>query len=211
MTTRPRVVVADPQPLVAEAIERLLTPECAIVGRACDTVGLVQIVEDRHPDVAIVDVATPPVNGLEAGRQVRLIDPGVKVVIITGDDSPELAAHAVQSGASGYLLKRCDGSELLWAIREVVETRTYVTPLISNRMAQSVIYTSPAERLVAQLTQRQRQVLQLLANGKSMKEAATILGVTARTIAFHKYRMMDQLHIATSAELIRVACEGHVV
>jgi DNA-binding NarL/FixJ family response regulator len=211
LSSRPRVVIADPQPLVAEAIERLLTPECAIVGRASDGQMLLNIIETRHPDIAVIDVAMPLLNGLDAGRLAKQIDRALRVVIVTANENPDLAAHAVQSFASAYLLKRCPASELLWAIREVMQKRTYVTPLIAQGMAQSPMYTAPAEQLVARLTQRQRQVLQLLAQGKSMKEAGNVLGITARTVAFHKYRMMEQLQIGTSAELIKVAYQGHVI
>ena len=108
------------------------------------------------------------------------------------------------------MLKRCAGEELMRAIREVIQQRTYVTPLITNGMVHSLMHP-PIERLTAKLTSRQRQVLQLLAEGKSMKEAADILSITARTVAFHKYRMMARLKITSSAELIRVAFECHVV
>jgi DNA-binding NarL/FixJ family response regulator len=207
----PRVVIADPQPLVAEALETLLAHECAIVGHVSDGRALLQMVEAARPDVAVMDVALPLLNGLEAGQQARHIDPSLKIVIVTANEDPDVAAHALRVCASAYVLKRGAASELMRAIHEVMQQRTYVTPLITGGMVHSLMHGSLADRITAKLTTRQREVLQLLAEGKSMKEAADILGITARTVAFHKYRMMEQLKIHSSAELIRVAYEGHVV
>jgi len=211
MTHEPRVVIADAQTLMAEALEKLLSSECVIVGRVSDGHALLEVVASQHPDVAIIDVALPLLNGLEAGSRARQIDRNLKIVIVTGNEDPDLAAHAIRVCASAFLLKRCDGSELLRAIDEVMQHRTYVTPLIAGGMVRSLLHTPPAETATDQLTSRQREVLQLLAEGKSMKEAGSILGITARTVAFHKYRMMEQLKITTSAELIRAAFRGHVV
>ena len=206
MLSRPRVVIADPQPLVAEAFETLLAAECAIVGRASDGHEFLHIVREQRPNVAVVDVALPVLNGIDAGSQAKQIDRSLKIVIVTANEDPDLAARAIQSCASAYVLKRCAGSELVRAIREVMRERTYVTPLITDGMVQSLMQPRHDE-----LTARQREVLQLLAEGKSMKEAASILGITARTVAFHKYRMMEQLKVHSSAELIRIAFQRHVV
>jgi DNA-binding NarL/FixJ family response regulator len=211
MTPAPRVVIADSQALMAEALEKLLAAECVIVGRVSDGLALLEIVQTEHPDVAVIDVALPLLNGLDAGSQAKQIDRALKIVVVTANEDPDLAAHAIRGCASAFLLKRCAGSELMKAIREVMQQRTYVTPLIAGGMVQSLMHTSLSDKSAEQLTSRQRQVLQLLAEGKSMKEAGSILGITARTVAFHKYRMMEQLKITTSAELIRVAFQGHVV
>jgi DNA-binding NarL/FixJ family response regulator len=211
MTPVPRVVIADAQALMAEALEKLLAPECVIVGRAYDGHALLEIVEAQRPDVAVIDVALPLLNGLDAGSQARAIHRSLKIVIVTANENPSLAAHAIRVGASAFLLKRCDGAELIRAIREVMQHRTYVTPLIAGDVVHSLMHTSLDDKSADQLTRRQRQVLQLLAEGKSMKEAGSILGITARTVAFHKYRMMEQLKITTSAELFRVAFQDHVV
>ena len=211
MTPGPRVVIADPQALMAEALEKLLAAECVIVGRVSDGLALLEIVQTEHPDVAVIEVALPLLNGLDAGSQAKQIDRALKIVVVTANEDPDLAAHAIRACASAFLLKRCAGSELMKAIREVMQQRTYVTPLIAGGMVRSLMHTPPGDNAAEQLTNRQRQVLQLLAEGKSMKEAGSILGITARTIAFHKYRMMEQLKISTSAELIRVAFQGHVV
>ncbi len=211
MTPIPRVVIADAQVLMAEALEKLLAPECAIVGRAYNGHALLEIVEAQRPDVAVIDVTLPLLNGLDAGSQARLIHRSLKIVIVTANDDPALAAHAIRAGAAAFLLKRCDGAELIRAIREVMQHRTYVTPLMAGDVVHSLMHTSFDDKSADQLTRRQRQVLQLLAEGKSMKEAGSILGITARTVAFHKYRMMEQLRITTSAELFRVAFQDHVV
>jgi DNA-binding NarL/FixJ family response regulator len=211
MTPGPRVVIADPQALMAEALEKLLAPECVIVGRVSDGLALLEIVQTEHPDVAVVDVALPLLNGLDAGSQAKQIDRALKIVVVTANEDPDLAARAMRACASAFLLKRCAGAELMKAIREVMQQRTYVTPLIAGGIVQSLMHAPLGDKSAEQLTSRQRQVLQLLAEGKSMKEAGSILGITARTVAFHKYRMMEQLKITTSAELIRVAFQGHVV
>jgi DNA-binding NarL/FixJ family response regulator len=208
---RPRIVVADAQPLVAEALETLLAHDCTIVGHVSDGRALLKIIEARHPDVAIMDVTLPLLNGLEATRQALHLDRSLRIVIVTANEDPDLAAQALRAGASAYLLKRCAGAELMRAIHEVMEHRTYVTPLITTGIVHALSYGHVIDQMTAKLTTRQREVLQLLAEGKSMKEAADILGITARTVAFHKYRMMAQLKITSSAELIRVAYEGHVV
>ena len=205
MTTGPRVVIADAQQLMAEALEKLLDVEFAVVGHASDGHALLEMVQERRPDVAVIDVALPLLNGLDAGSQAKRIDRSLKVVIVTGNEDPDLAAQAIRACASGFLLKRCAGCELIRAIREVLQHRTYVTPLITEGMVNSLIRSSGGDGLMNELTSRQRQVLQLLAEGKSMKQAGSVLGITARTVAFHKYRMMQQLHVTTSAELIRVA------
>jgi len=208
---RPRIVIADAQPLVAEALETLLAPECAIVGHACDGRALLRLIAAKHPAVAVMDVTLPLLNGLDAGRQAMHDDPSLKIVIVTANEDPDVAAEALRSGASAYVLKRCAGSELMRAIREVIQQRTYVTPFITDGMVHSLMNGRDAEEIRSKLTTRQREVMQLLAEGKSMKQAADILGITARTVAFHKYRMMAQLKITSSAELIRLAFQGHVV
>jgi DNA-binding NarL/FixJ family response regulator len=210
MIAKPRIVIADPQVLVAEALETLLASECTILTRVTDGPSLLEVVRERHPDVAVVDVALPLLNGLDAARLAKDIDPSLKVVIVTANESRELEVSALQSGAAAYVLKRCASAELLVAIREALQDRIYVTPLVESGISPSSAFL-PADLLTDRLTLRQRQVLQLLVQGKSMKEAAHALGITARTVAFHKYRMMSQLRVRSSAELIRVACQGHVV
>ncbi len=211
MISKPRIVIADSQVLVGEALETLLAAECTIVARVTDGHALLQAVREQHPAVAVVDIALPVLNGLDAARISRHIDGSLKIVIVTAIEQPELAVSALQSGAAAFVLKRCASNELLTAIREVLQNRTYITPLVEKALTTGGTAAMPADLLAERLTSRQRQVLQLLVQGKSMKEAAHALGITARTVAFHKYRMMSHLHVRTSAELIRVACQGRVV
>lgn len=207
---KPRLVIADDHILLAEAFEKLLAPECDTVGKVGDGRAMLQVIRELHPDVAVLDIAMPILNGIDASRQAKQIDPSIRLVFVTVSEDPELAAEAFRAGASAYLLKRSAGAELLGAIREVMKRRSYVTPLIAEGMVQALMDPSPS-KMTHELTLRQREVLQLLAEGKSMKEAASILSVEPRTVAFHKYRMMDQLGIKTSAELILFAARQHLV
>ena len=207
---KPRVIVADDHTLLAEAFEKLLSPECDVVARVADGRALVNAVREHHPDVVVLDLAMPLLNGLEAARQIKQFDRAIKLVFVTMNEDPDLAAEAFRVGGSAYLLKRSAGSELLTAIREAMKHRSYVTPLVTEGMLGSLMHAT-TESPSRQLTSRQREVLQLLAEGKSMKEVASILNVTARTVAFHKYRMMEQLKIRTNAEFIQYAIRHHLL
>ncbi len=153
----------------------------------------------------------PLLNGLDAARQIKQTMPGVKLVFLTMNENPDLASEAFRAGASGYLLKTSAASELTKAIEEALCGRSYVTPLITRGMVESLIGRPGDQRDGAKLTPRQREVLQLLAEGRTMKEAARILDVTPRTVAFHKYRMMERLHLKTNADLIQFAIREGVV
>lgn len=192
------------------AFERLLSSECEVVGQAADGRALVALAERLRPDVIVLDISMPLLNGLEAGRQIKQRLPDVKLVFLTMNEDPELAAEAFRCGASGYVLKSSAASELATAIREVTQGRSYVTPLITGELLGSLLRpeASSSSRV---LTPRQREVLQLLAEGKSMKEVAAMLNLTPRTVAFHKYRMMEQLKVTSTAELVRYAVKHHIV
>ena len=192
VTSKPRVLIADDHTLVVEALETLLAPMCEIVGRVADGRALLAAVREHHPDLVVIDIGMPLLNGLDAARQVRQIDPSIRLVFVTMNEDPDLAAEAFRAGASAYLLKRSAGSELLAAIREVMNGRSYMTPLVTDGVVHALMHAPEAGKPAHELTIRQREVLQLLAEGKSMKEAASILSVAARTVAFHKYRMMAQ-------------------
>jgi len=206
----PRVLLADDHNLLLGAFEKLLAPECEIVGTASDGRTLVVEAQRLKPDVVVLDIAMPLLNGLDAGRQIKQLRKEVKLVFVTMNEDSDLAAEAFRAGASAYLLKRSAASELLVAIREVMKGRSYVTPLITEGLVGSfmdAINSKPSH----DLTPRQREVLQLLAEGHSMKQVAALLNVTPRTVAFHKYRMMEQLNIRSSAELIQFAISHHIV
>jgi DNA-binding NarL/FixJ family response regulator len=158
----------------------------------------------------VLDIAMPVLNGLEAGRQIKRFLRSVKLVFVTMNEDPDLAAEAFRAGASGYLLKRSAAAELLTAIKQVMQGRSYITPLMTESLVEALMQPpehSPAE----ELTPRQREILQLLAEGRSMKEVATVLDITASTVAFHKYRMMEHLKVKSTAELVQYAVRHHIV
>ena len=208
---KPRVIIADDHTLLVEAFEKLLAPECEVIAKVPDGRALLTAARELHPDVVLLDIAMPLLNGLDAARQIKQTDPSIKLVFVTMNEDPDLAAEAFRAGASAYLLKRSAGAELLTAIREAMKRRSYVTPLVTEGMLGSLLHPPGREREAHQLTTRQREMLQLLAEGKSMKEVASILNVTPRTVAFHKYRIMERLRIKTNAELIQFAIRQHLV
>jgi DNA-binding NarL/FixJ family response regulator len=206
----PRVLLADDHTLILGAFEKLLAPDCEIVGQVSDGRALVTAADTLKPDVIVLDIAMPLLNGLEAGRQIKQKLRDVKLVFLTMNEDADLAAEAFRSGASGYLLKRSAASELSTAIREVMQGRSYITPLVAEGLVESLMNVDE-RRPTQELTARQREVLQLLAEGRSMKEVASVLNLTPRTVAFHKYRMMEQLNVKSTAELVQYAVKHHIV
>lgn len=206
--TRPRILLADDHLMLLEAFKALLEPAFDVVGIVPDGRMLLEVFSRLNPDVVLLDVGMPLLNGLDAGRQLKAQRRSVKLIYLTMNPDPDLASEALRLGASGYLLKSSAVQELKQAIDEVLLGRTYITPLITRGVVGSLLRQGNARH---ELTVRQREVLQLLAEGKSMKEAAAILDLTPRTVAFHKYRMMEQLRVKTSAELVRFAVQHGVV
>ena len=205
-----RVLLADDHTLLLGALEKLLSEECDVVGQVSDGRALVAAAEQLKPDVIVLDISMPLLNGVEAARQIKQKLKNVKLVFLTMNEDPDLAAEAFRAGASAYLLKRSATSELPLAIREVMQGRSYVTPLATEGLVESLL--QPESRKPAhELTPRQREVLQLLAEGRSMKEVASVLNLTPRTVAFHKYRMMDELKVKSTAELVQYAVKHHIV
>ncbi len=202
---RPRVLLADDHKLLLEAFQKLLEPDCEVVGSVTDGRALLAAASELEPDIIVLDISMPKLNGLDAGRQIKKMMPDVKLIFLTVNEDPDFVSEAFRVGASGYLLKRSAASELFQAIQNVCRGRAYVTPLVAQGMIDSFIEGPKRRRTSGKLTPRQREVLQLLAEGRSMKEAAAILDVTPRTVAFHKYRMMEELRIKTNAELIQFA------
>jgi DNA-binding NarL/FixJ family response regulator len=207
-TYRPRVLLADDHTLLLEAFQKLLAEACDIVGMVSNGRDLVLAASSLNPDVVVVDVAMPLLNGLDAVRQIKRSHPAIRIIFLTMNEDPDLAAEAFRAGASGYLLKRSAASELLTAIREVAAHRSYITPLVTEGLVGSMLH---GVQPPPSLTQRQREILQLVAEGHSMKETAAILKIAPRTVAFHKYQLMAQLQIRTTAELIQFAVNHHVV
>ena len=204
---RPRILLADDHTMLLEAFKALLEPEFEIVGTVTDGRALLAAFSRLNPDVVLMDIAMPLLNGLDAGRQLKLQQRSVKLIYVTMNPDPELAGEALRLGASGYVLKSSAASELTQAIREALRGRSYITPLIARDVVGALI----ERREGPELTPRQREVLQLLAEGRSMKEVGNILNVAPRTVAFHKYKMMEQLRVKTSAELVQFAVKQGVV
>jgi DNA-binding NarL/FixJ family response regulator len=207
---RPRIILADDHALLLGAFKALIAPEFEVVGTFLDGRALVEGARNLYPDVIVLDIGMPLMNGLSAGQQLKKDLPAVKLIYLTMNLDPDLAAEAFRLGASGYLLKSSAASELPHALREALIGRSYVTPLITEGMVGSFVQNLKRKKPAHKLTLRQKEVLQLLAEGRSMKEVAAILNVTPRTVAFHKYTMMEQLNIKTSAELIQYAIKHSI-
>jgi DNA-binding NarL/FixJ family response regulator len=205
---RPRILMADDHLLLLEAFRALLEPEFEVVGTVTDGRRLLEEFSRLNPDIVLLDVAMPLLNGLDAGRQLKTLRRSVKLIYLTMNPNPDLAGEALRLGASGYVLKSSAAQELRQAIQEALRGRSYITPLITRDVVDSLIEPRTGRQ---DLTIRQREVLQLLAEGRSMKEVAAILDLTPRTVAFHKYRMMEQLHLKTSAELVQFAVKQGIV
>ena len=209
--TLPRVMLADDHTILVEAFRKLLEPHFEIVGTVSDGRALMEAAPNLKPDVIVVDIGMPLMNGLEAGQRLKEQMPAAKFIFLTMNEDPDLAVQAMRSGASGYLLKSSAASELISAIHISLKGKSYVTPQIARGMQKSFIKNPQPKERAKNLTPRQREVVQLLAEGKSMKEVASVLHVTPRTVAFHKYRVMEELNLETTAELIQFAIKSRIL
>jgi len=207
----PRVMLADDHTMLIEAFSKLLSPKCEIVGTVSDGHALLEAAVRLKPDVIVLDISMPLLNGLEAARQLKTKLPTVKLVFLTMNEDPDVAVHAMELGAAGYLLKSSAASELFQAIQAVLKGKSYVTPRIARGMQEAFIRNPPSKKHEKTFTPRQREVIQLLAEGRSMKEAADILNVASRTVAFHKYRVMEEWGLKTTADLIRFAIRSRII
>ena len=208
---RARIILADDHNLLVDTFKAFLQPHFDVVGTFADGHRLVQDATALAPDVIVLDVGMPIMNGLIAGQRLKQILPRVKLIYLTMNQDPDVAAEAFRLGASGYLVKTSAASELVYAINEALLARSYITPLMTKDMVGSFVQNLKRRKTRHELTLRQREVLQLLAEGRSMKEVAYHLNVTPRTIAFHKYTMMDQLELKSSAELIQYAMKSSIL
>jgi DNA-binding NarL/FixJ family response regulator len=208
---RPRVLIADDHTFVAEACGRLLEPEFEVVGIVADGQALLETAPELKPDIVVLDVGMPLLNGLEAGKRLKSIVRTVKIVYLTMNNDLGIAAEAFRLGASGYLLKTSAAAELPHAIREVLKGKLYVSPLITKDVDTFFLEIRVSHMGQEKLTNRQREVLQLLAEGRSMKEVAYILKLTPRTVAFHKYKIMELLRLKTNSDLVQYAIREHVI
>ena len=212
MKNRSRILIADDHNLVAELCKRLLETDFDVVGIVSDGRALVRAAGELRPDVVVLDIAMPILNGLDAGQQVKEILPTVKLVYLTMNSDVDVAAEAFGRGASGYLLKTCAAAEMVAAVRDVLRGESYLSKGLSRDAIDC--WRWQHKKLVQEedrLTKRQREVLQLLAEGKVMKEVADVLNMTTRTVAYHKYRMMEVLGAKNSAELVKYAVRNHMV
>jgi DNA-binding NarL/FixJ family response regulator len=207
---KPRILLADDHMLIVEAFKKLLEPQFEVVGMVHDGRKLLQVAPALKPDVVLIDIGMPMLNGFDAGRQLKKMLPSVKLIVLTVSEDYELAVEALREWASGYLLKSSAGSELVKAIVDVLQGKQYVTPRIAKRQEEEFV-RDPRPNRVKNLTARQREVLQLLGEGRSMKEAAAELQVATRTIAFHKYRIMEEYGLRTNSDLVRFAIKQHVL
>jgi len=208
---RPRVFLADDHSLLLEAFQRLLEPRFEVVGTATDGLQMLKMVTKLQPDVVVLDIAMPSLNGLSAAAKLRKKLPDIKIVFLTMNEDPDMVTEAFRIGANAYVSKKSAASELFQAIELVIKSRSYVTPELTQGMINSFIKNSDGEKSDGRLTFRQREVLQLLAEGHSMKRIASILSITPRTVAFHKYQIMDKLNITTNPGLIKYAIKHGIV
>ena len=205
--TRPRVMIADDHTLLVDCLQSLLEPQCELVGTVGDGRALVEAAKRLRPDIILLDISMPVLNGLEAAHQLAVLVPDSKLIFLTMHADRTYLREAFRAGASGYVLKRSAASELQHAIAEVMRGQRYVTPLLSS-IALEATFPGPladqAARL-GELTPRQREVAQLVAEGRTAKEIAGSLAISVKTVEFHKARIMERLGLETSSDLVKYA------
>jgi DNA-binding NarL/FixJ family response regulator len=206
---KPRILLADDHTLVVEAFTKLLEPQYEIVGTAGDGRTLLEKAAQLQPDVVLMDLSMPILNGFEAGERLKKLVPRAKLIVLTMTEDTEVAADVLRSWAAGFLLKKSASAELVKAIQEVLKGKTFVTSQMTQNLLDKFV-RDPQQKAKA-LTPRQREVLQLLAEGRTMKEAADILNVTPRTVAFHKYKIMEEFELKTNSDLLRFAIKERIV
>lgn len=206
--TKPRVVIADDHQLVLEGLKKIIETECRIVGTAANGRELIVLADSLEPDIIMLDVAMPLLNGIEAMRQIKEKHPGTKFIFVTMQLSRDYIREAFEAGASGYVPKQAAPGELLAAIRQVYGGEFFVCATAFDEFLGR--RPGPEENpagLFTALTPRQREVLQLVAEGRSAKEIASLLFISVKTVEFHKKRLMEELHVHGTAELVRYAVE----
>lgn len=206
---KPRIVLADDHTILLDGLRRILEPEFAVVGVATDGRQLIRTIEELKPDLAVADISMPLLNGLDALRQCKAARLRTRFIFLTANLDVGLATEAFRLGAAGYVLKLAAGEELAGAIREVLAGRTYVTPRIAGEVMQNLMNPEASEKV--QLTIREREVLQLLAEGKTLKEIGALLNMSPRTAEFHKNNLVAKTGLRTTAELARYAARHGLV
>ena len=210
--SRPRVLLADDHRMVAEGVKRLLEEEFELMGVVEDGRQLVETARRLRPDVIVADITMPHLNGIEALRQLKQDNPEVRVVFLTMHKDTAYARRALEAGARGYVLKHSAQAELFLAVRAALDGNTFISPTLAAEVFHDlkVSPTHPSDP-VALLTPRQREILQLFAEGCSTKDIASKLDISPRTVEYHKYQMMESLKLQSSAELIHFAIKNGIV
>jgi len=202
---RTKILLADDHTLFCNLLRELLEPEFEVVGSAADGREMLKAVASLRPDVVLMDIGMPALNGLDAGRQLKAQYPQIKLIYLTMNNSVEYARAAMRAGASGFVLKNTQCSELLGAIRGALRGTSYVAPEIRKAMSEIFIRDPYAVDRPQHLTDRQREVLQLVAEGRSLREIADVLDISYRTVRFHKVRIMEELGTSKNADLVKYA------
>jgi len=207
---RARLLIADDHTLLAEACKHLLEPEFDVVGIVDNGRALLQLASELKPEIVILDIAMAQLNGLDAGKQIKHLLPATKLVFLTMNMSPEVAAEAFRRGASAYVVKTSAASDLIRAIRRALRSESYLSPDITKETVDFLLRSGTSQSLEKTLTPRQNEILHLLAEGMSMKAIAAVLNLKPGTVAFHKYKMMERLGLKSNAELLQYAIRHHL-
>jgi DNA-binding NarL/FixJ family response regulator len=208
---RPRVLLADDHQMLAEALKSVVEPRCEVVGTVSDGRALLEAATRLQPDIVVLDIGMPQLNGLDAGRQLKQALPNTKLIFMTMLEDPYLVGEAYRAGASAFLLKEAAVSELTEAIDRVLKGGTYTSPSAAEGLTNISLRDPKNREHAPQPTSRQREVIQLLAEGHSMKQVAAELKITTRTVAGHKYAVMELLQLKTNADLVQYAIEHGII
>jgi DNA-binding NarL/FixJ family response regulator len=208
---RPRVLLADDHQMMADALKGVLEPRCEVVGTVNDGRTLMEVASALQPDIIVLDISMPKLNGLDAARHLKNSVPKAKLVFLTMHEDPDLVGEAFRAGGSAFVLKHAAAFELTDAVEKVLKGGTYVSPSAATSQERIRARDPKALGHMAQPTTRQREVIQLMAEGRSMKEAANILNITKRTVACHKYAVMELLQLNTNADLVQYAIKHRII
>jgi DNA-binding NarL/FixJ family response regulator len=208
---RPRVLLADDHQMLADALKSVLEPRCEVVGTVGDGRALLEAAAKLQPDIVVLDIAMPELNGLDAARQLRRTLPKVRLIFLTMNQDPYLVGEAFRAGASAFLMKQAAALELTDAIEQVLKGGSYVTPSANEGLTEIALRSPGSREHAPEPTPRQREVIQLLAEGRSMKEVASALKITTRTVAAHKYGVMKLLQLKTNADLVQYAIKHRII
>ena len=208
---RARLLIADDHMLLGEACKNLLEPEFQVVGVVNNGRELLRVAEELKPDVVILDISMPQLNGLDAGEQLRRLMPSCKLVFMTMNMEPDVAAEAFRRGASGYVVKSSTAADLVTAVRRALRSESYLSPLITKDTVEFLLRRGSSFTEEKRLTPRQSEILQLIAEGMSMKEIAAVLNLKPGTVAFHKYNLMQAIGVKSNAGLLRYAIKHHLI